>query len=112
MLISPETHATDDDDDNYDDKNDRSNSCRRYHDQPLPCTAVLQVCVQPRQLGCQHLLLSAVLRRPCCWAQALSIDTSCPPGAQQQTRRTQQRLSNDGTDRRTDKRTDGHPTVA
>jgi len=31
------------------------------------------------------LLLSAVLRRRCCWTP-LSIDISCPHGAQQQTR--------------------------
>jgi len=36
---------------------------------------------------------------------------SCPGGAQQQTRRTPQLLSNDGTDRQTDGRTDGRPTV-
>ena len=34
----------------------------------------------------------------------LSIDISRPHGAQQQTRRTPQRLSNDGTDGRTDDR--------
>jgi len=33
--------------------------------------------------------------------QPLSIDISCPRGDQQQTRRTAQRLSNDGTDGRT-----------
>jgi len=43
---------------------------------------------------------AAERRRP-----PLSTDISCPPGAQQQTRRTPQRLSNDGTDRRTDGRT-------
>jgi len=41
----------------------------------------------------------------------LSIDMSCHLGAQQQTRRTPQRLSNDGTDdERTDGRTPGHYT--
>ena len=44
------------------------------------------------------LLLGA--RRP-----PLSIDTSCPHGAQQQTHRTPLMRSNDGTDRRTDGRT-------
>jgi len=40
----------------------------------------------------------------------LSIDMSCHLGAQQQTRRTPQRLSNDGTDdERTDGRTDTRP---
>ena len=34
---------------------------------------------------CPHLLLSAVLRRRCCWTP-LSINISCPHGAQQQTR--------------------------
>jgi len=60
------------------------------------------------------LLLSAVLRpraavplllgaqRP-----PLSIDISCPHGAQQQTRRTPLLWSNDGTDGQMD----GHPTV-
>ena len=48
-----------------------------------------------------HLLLSAVLQRP-----PLSIDTSCAPSTQQQNRRTPQRLSNDGTDRQTDRQTD------
>jgi len=47
---------------------------------------------------------------PCCGAvaavpYALSIDISCPHGAQQQTRRTPLLLSIDGTDRRTDGRT-------
>jgi len=37
----------------------------------------------------------------------LSIDISCPQGAQQQTRRPPLLLS---IDRRTDGRTDGHPT--
>jgi len=40
-------------------------------------------------------------------AVPLSIDISCPHGAQQQTRRTPLLLSIDGADRRTD----GHPTV-
>jgi len=38
----------------------------------------------------------------------LSIDISCPQGAQQQTRRTPLLLSIGGTSRRTD----GHPTVS
>jgi len=42
---------------------------------------------------------AAERRRP-----PLSIDMSCQRGAQQQTRRTSQRLSNDGTDRGTDSR--------
>jgi len=37
-----------------------------------------------------------------------SIDFSCPPGAQQQTRSSGVRRTNDGTDRQTD----GRPTVA
>jgi len=41
----------------------------------------------------------------------LSIDISCSHGAQQQTRRTLLLRSNDGTGRRTDRRTDGHPIV-
>jgi len=43
-------------------------------------------------------LLMGVRRLP------LSIDISCPHGAQQQTRRTAQLQSNDGTDGRTDGR--------
>jgi len=45
--------------------------------------------------------------------QQISIDsgTRRRPGAQQQTRRTLLLLSIDRTDRQTDKRTDGHPTV-
>jgi len=39
----------------------------------------------------------------------LSIDISCPQGAQQQTHRTPLLLSIDGTDRRTDGRTDTGP---
>jgi len=36
-----------------------------------------------------HLLLSAVLRRRCCSAPgAADRDIACPPGPQQQTRRT------------------------
>jgi len=53
-----------------------------------------------------YLLLSAVLR-PCAAAPLLlgarrpplSIDISCPHGAQQQTRRLPLLLLNDGTDR-------------
>jgi len=41
------------------------------------------------------------------WRPPLSIDMSCPRGVQQQTRRPLQRLSNDGTDRGTDRRRDG-----
>jgi len=48
------------------------------------------------------LLLGA--RRP-----PLSIDISCPHGAQQQTRRTPMLMSSDG--RRTDRQTDGRSTV-
>jgi len=54
---------------------------------------------------CPHLRLSAgarAARRP-----QLSIDISCPQGAQQQTRRPSLLLSIDGTDRQTDRR----PTV-
>jgi len=41
----------------------------------------------------------------------LSNDISCPHDAQQQTRRPPLLLSSDGTDRQTDGRTDGRPTV-
>jgi len=41
----------------------------------------------------------------------LSIDISCPRGAWQQTRRTQELPSIDGTDRQTYGQTDGHQTV-
>jgi len=41
----------------------------------------------------------------------LSIDISCPRGAQQQTRRTPLLLSNDGTDRRMDAETDGRSNI-
>ena len=47
------------------------------------------------------LLAFAAVRR----AAATSIDISCPPGPQQQTRRTLVQRSIDGTDRRTDGRT-------
>ena len=45
--------------------------------------------------------------RSCCWAPAVqqSIDISCPPGAQQQTRRTLLQRSINETVRRTDRRT-------
>jgi len=46
--------------------------------------------------------LRAAVRQP-----PLSIDISCPPGPQQQTRRNGMQASTDGTD----KRTDGHLTV-
>jgi len=50
---------------------------------------------------------SAYTARICCCAPLpLSIDISCPHGAQQQTRRTLLLRSNDGTGRRTDGRTD------
>jgi len=41
-----------------------------------------------------------------------SIDISCPPGAQQQTRRTPLLWSNDGTDRRTGTRASHRPCFA
>jgi len=69
---------------------------------------VKQVCVQPRQLGCQHDTARICCRAPCCGAVAaerrrvLSIYISCLPSVQQQTHRTALLLSNDGTDRRTD----------
>jgi len=47
------------------------------------------------------LFAFAAVRR----AAATSIDISCPPGPQQQTRRTLVQRSIDGTDRRTDGRT-------
>ena len=56
---------------------------------------------------CLHLLLSAVLRRRCCWAPTVlqSIDVSCPPGAQQQTTSSGVLRANNGTDGQTDGRT-------
>jgi len=45
---------------------------------------VIDICVQP------HM-----------WRRQLSVDISCPQGAQQQTRRTPLLLSIDGTQRRT-----------
>jgi len=53
------------------------------------------------------LLCDVLLRRRCCWAPAVqeSIDISCPPGPQQQTRRTLLQRSIGGTDKRTDRRT-------
>jgi len=53
--------------------------------------------------------MNAVLRLRCCRAPAPaeSIDVSSTRGAQQQTHRTPQRLSNDGLDRRTE----GRPIV-
>jgi len=41
-----------------------------------------------------------------------SVDISYPPGQRQQTRRTLLQRSTDGTDRQTDRRADGHRTVA
>jgi len=40
-----------------------------------------------------------------------SLDVICPPGPQQQTRRTLLQRSIDGTDGQTDGQTDGHRTV-
>ena len=51
---------------------------------------------------CPHLLQSD-------GGRLLSIDISCPRGAQQQTRRTQLLLSIDGTDKQTDRRTVARP---
>jgi len=51
------------------------------------------------------LLLLGARRQP------LSIDISCPHGAQQQTRRTPLLWSNDGAGERADRWTDGHPSV-
>jgi len=50
------------------------------------------------------LLTAVLLQRHCCWAPVVqqSIDISCPPGAQQQTRRTLLQRSIAGTDRETD----------
>lgn len=57
---------------------------------------------------CPHLLQRAVLlRRGCCGAPSTRqslIDISCPPGAQQQTCRTQLLPLIDGTDKQTDGR--------
>jgi len=72
-------------------------------------------CIQPRQLGCQHGTThiccwapcgGPVLRRRCYWRPPLLIDIFGPHGAQHQTCRTQLQQSNDGTDARTDARTD------
>jgi len=74
---------------------------------------LIQICVQPRQLGCQHDTARICCCAPCCGAVAaerrclLSIDMSCLRGAQQQTHRTPLLQPNDGTDRQTD----GRPTV-
>jgi len=46
-----------------------------------------------------------------CPPLSIVISPSCPHGAQQQTRRRPLLRSNDETDRCTDRRTDGHPTV-
>jgi len=67
-------------------------------------------------LCCQHDTARICWQTPCCGAVAaghrrppLSIDISCPHGAQQQTRRTPMLMSSDG--RRTDRQTDGRSTV-
>ena len=60
---------------------------------------------------CSHLLPNAVLLcAVAVWRPSLSIDISCPRGAQQQTRRTLLQRSIDGTDRQTDRQTDAHRT--
>ena len=51
----------------------------------------------------------SVLRRRAAGRPPLSIDISCPPGAQQQTRRTPLLRSIDGIDRQTHRRTDIRP---
>ena len=71
-----------------------------------------------RQLTTWHCS-PLLLRRRCCWAQAMqqSIDISCPPRPQQQTRRTllQRSMSiveiDRWTGRQTDRQTDRHRTV-
>jgi len=65
--------------------------------------------------GCQRDTARICCRTPCCCAPllrrpSLSIDISCPRGAQQQTRRTLLQRSIDGTDRQTDRQTDAHRT--
>jgi len=56
------------------------------------------VCVQPRQLGCQHDTARICCLTPCCGARRCrSIYIFCPQGAQQQTGHTPQRLSNEFT---------------
>ena len=93
-----------------------------------------QVCVQPSTAAVNvtlpALLLTAMLwcavllgAGGCCTARLLqapvsvqqSIDVSCPPGPQQQTRRMLLQRSIAGTDRRAygrrDRQTDGHRTV-
>jgi len=52
------------------------------------------------------LLLNLAAAGTRCQRSQLSIDISCPLGAQQQTRRPPLLLSIDGTDRRMDGRTD------
>jgi len=62
-----------------------------------------------RQLSTWHCPHSLLRPRVACGAAVVgqqSIDISCPPGAQLQTRRTLLQRSIDGTDRQTDGRTD------
>ena len=68
-------------------------------------TTLKKVCVQlptsADNVTLLALLLNAVLQ--CTRRPPLSIDISCPPGPQQQTRRTLLQRSTDGTNRWTDR---------
>jgi len=63
------------------------------------------------QCSASHVSWQRDTARSCWWAPAVqqSIAISCPPGPQQQTRRTLLQRSMDGTDRRADRRTDNIP---
>ena len=64
-------------------------------------------------VSCQRHTVRICCRAPCCWAPAVqqSVYISCPPGAQQQTRSSGVWWTTGKTDRRTNRRTDGCPTV-
>jgi len=84
---------------------------REQHSNNMPTS---QVCVNPRSSALNMTLpaFAAERRRlqlmPPVRPQ-LSIDVSCPPDAQQQTHQPPLLLSIDGTDRRTNERTDALP---
>jgi len=63
------------------------------------------------QLGCPHLLPKAGLRRRCCWAPApAEVDRYVLPvgrSAANPPHATPQQMSNDGTERQTDRQTNG-----
>jgi len=99
----------------YDSRMTRYFICvQRLTGSQLKCTARNQKKKQKSNENNKSSLCSASFlgyehdtARICCCA--LSIDTSCPRDAQQQTGCTLQRLSNDGTDSRKDGRTDVRP---